>query len=874
LAPRRPDQPGAPPLPDEDAVELELPVALDGLRLAMRARPTRPLVEPGAPATFEVEVRRGGAPVAGAEVALMVVDEAVLALSSRTHADPLGRFHRGREEGTWQASTLPLIEDAGDDLAGAPGIARYSLDTDGSRGYGVGSGRGGMRGRASAVPSVSIGAAGPAPIRLDFRPDAAFSPRLRTGPDGKAQLTVDMPDSLTRYRVIALATADTRYFGKAESTIVTQRKINARTVAPRFLTQGDALALPIVVQNLDARPRTVDVAVRAANLVATGPTGRRVTIPAGQRAEVRFAFAARARGRAVIQTIVASGGAVDASSVALPVYEPATTEAFATYGVVDGDAPQFEQLAVPADLFPEVGGVEVELASTELQSLTDAYWYLYAYPYECAEQRSARMIATAALGPLLEAFAAPGRPARAEIEATIARDVRLLGREQHADGGWGYFEGTRSDPFVTLQVLTALAAHRATDGTVKRAAAFAEREAAALLAGLERAVRTGPPGRPDRGELAYRIGLAAHALAALAGTGADVRARAERLHAAATALAAYPVDAKARLLALVARLPRAAAMRARLLGDLVAATRETASSAAVAAGFEARERRLLASSTRTSALVLDALMREAPEHPLVTKLVRGVLDARRAGRWGSTQENLVALTALRRYFDRHEKVVPAFTGRVWLGGAAYAEREFTGRDGARGAARVGWAQLSPGTAHDVAIARAGEGRMYYRVGITYAPRQTDLPALDAGFVVRRAYAAIDDPGDVTRTADGRWKIRLGARVQVTVEASATVARHGVAIVDPLPAGLEAVNDALATSERAVRGPGGAAWDHVALRDNRSEAFAMELLPGRHQLSYTARATTPGTFLAAPAKAEEMYSPETFGRSIGSTVVIE
>jgi uncharacterized protein YfaS (alpha-2-macroglobulin family) len=484
------------------------------------------------------------------------------------------------------------------------------------------------------------------------------------------------------------------------------------------------------------------------------------------------------------------------------------------------------------------------------------------------------MIATAALGPLLEAFAAPGRPARAEIEATIARDVHLLGREQHDDGGWGYFEGTRSDPFVTLQVLTALAAHQVTDRTVKRAAAFAEREAAALLAGLELAARTGPAGSPDPGELAYRIGLAAHALAALGGIRLDVRARAERLHAAATALGIYPVDAKARLLALVARQPRAAAMRARLFGDLVSATRETASAAAVAARFEERERLLLVSSTRTTALALDALMHEAPDHPLVTKLVRGVLDARRGGRWGSTQENLVALTALRRYFDRHEKAVPAFTGRVWLGGAAYAEQAFAGRDRARGAARIGWAQLSPGSAHDVAIAKSGAGRMYYRVGITYAPRQIDLPALDAGFVVRRAYAAIDDPGDVTRTPDGRWKIRLGARVQVTVEALATVARHGVAIVDPLPAGLEAVNEALATSERAIRGPGGAAWDHVAMRDNRSEAFAMELLPGRHQLSYTARATTPGTFLAAPAKAEEMYSPETFGRSIGSTLVIE
>ena len=59
-----------------------------------------------------------------------------------------------------------------------------------------------------------------------------------------------------------------------------------------------------------------------------------------------------------------------------------------------------------------------------------------------------------------------------------------------------------------------------------------------------------------------------------------------------------------------------------------------------------------------------------------------------------------------------------------------------------------------------------------------------------------------------------------------------------------------------------------------LRDNRSEAYATVLRDGSHHYTYTVRATTPGAFIAAPAKAEEMYSPETFGRSAGSLVIIE
>jgi len=126
---------------------------------------------------------------------------------------------------------------------------------------------------------------------------------------------------------------------------------------------------------------------------------------------------------------------------------------------------------------------------------------------------------------------------------------------------------------------------------------------------------------------------------------------------------------------------------------------------------------------------------------------------------------------------------------------------------------------------------------------------------------------------VIKNADGSYKIKLGAKVVVTIEATNTTTRHGVALVDPMPAGFEAVNTALATAERAVKTESDY-WEHENLRDNRAEAFSMELAAGTHRYAYTVRATTPGTFIAAPAKAEEMYAPETFGRSTGMKVVVE
>jgi alpha-2-macroglobulin len=814
------------PLPEHTYAQLNVGVDIEGARLAMTTRATAPVVQPGAMATFEVEVRHDGTPAAGAEVALMVVDEAVLALSGASHADPLAPFYRAVADGTRSLSTLSLVHDDGNVLDGEPGFSRYKLAADatwgtiGTGAYGtVGSGDGGGGGWSTRTSVVTA--------RKDFRANAVFSPRLTTDANGQVRLSVKMPDSLTRFRIVALATAGTRYFGKAESTIVTQRAVNARTVAPRFLGQGDTFSLPVVVQNLAATPRTVDVAVRAANLTAIGPTGKRIIVPAGQRAEVRFDFATRARGRAVVQTIAASGDFADASNVEIPIYEPATTESFATYGIVDA-APQFEQLRVPAAIFPDVGGVELELASTQLQALTDAFWYLYAYPYECAEQRSGRMLATAAMYDVLDAFATPGRPTRKAIEATLANDVRVLGKQQAPDGGWGYFRGMASDPFVTMQVLSALGARHLGGPVTRAATAFVTNQAATLLDRLARSAATPPALRKDRAQLPHDVALAAASLTALATTGADVRARAERLHAAATALDAYPIDARARVLAILAKLDRARAARARLVGDLVSAIHETAAGATVAASYTEGERLLLVSSIKTTALALDALMREAPDQAVIAKLARGVLEARRSGRWSSTQDNLVVLTTMRRYFDTYEQATPRYTGKLWFGTAAYAEQAFVGRTSARGTARVAWTTLAAGSTHDIAVVKDGPGRLYYRLGITYAPSQTNLPALDAGFVVRRSYTAIDDPADVTRDGDGRIRIRLGARVLVTIEAVNTTVRHGVALADPLPAGLEAVNDQLATAERAVAVAADTRWDHRNLRDNRSEVFAMAL----------------------------------------------
>lgn len=88
--------------------------------------------------------------------------------------------------------------------------------------------------------------------------------------------------------------------------------------------------------------------------------------------------------------------------------------------------------------------------------------------------------------------------------------------------------------------------------------------------------------------------------------------------------------------------------------------------------------RLFHSGVRTDAVILEALVIADPstisffasqnmkESPLIPKLIKGLLDVRRDGRWNNTQENLWVTIALDRYFNVFEKEKPDFTARIWL----------------------------------------------------------------------------------------------------------------------------------------------------------------------------------------------------------------
>ncbi|HUC41540.1 MAG TPA: hypothetical protein VMR92_11935, partial [Gemmatimonadales bacterium] len=194
--------------------------------------------------------------------------------------------------------------------------------------------------------------------------------------------------------------------------------------------------------------------------------------------------------------------------------------------------------------------------------------------------------------------------------------------------------------------------------------------------------------------------------------------------------------------------------------------------------------------------------------------------------------------------------------------------------------------------------RAGDALpLFFYATVHDVPRQRPVTPDQQGIQVERWYEDYDTGKPIVSAPEGSL---VRVRLRITVAAD----RQFVALTDPLPAGLEAVDLSLRTTGQ-LPGPGAAApettpseetdeqsgyyswgwyygswdagwwspFDHKELRDDRVVYFATVLWTGRYTATYVARATTPGTFMRQPAHAEEMYNPAVQGRSDGGVFTV-
>src|SRR5690606_5660117 len=271
---------GAPSRPAYGTGSLQLNVPPLSRELDVSVAPQLAELEPGGETAIDVVVRDArGEPVVGAEVAVVVVDEAILALTGYELADPLSIFYPQR----WprlntQYGRATVVLANPEELAVEVSVEAERVITEAVAEEAEMDMAAGVEAPAAepAAPMATMTpglandgldeAAEPIQIRTDFNPLAVFAPEVVTGSGGEATVVVSLPDNLTRYRVMAVAVAGGKLYGTGESNLTARLPLMVRPSAPRFLNFGDVFGLPVVVQNGTDEPLTVDVVVQATNL--------------------------------------------------------------------------------------------------------------------------------------------------------------------------------------------------------------------------------------------------------------------------------------------------------------------------------------------------------------------------------------------------------------------------------------------------------------------------------------------------------------------------------------------------------------------------------------------------------------------------------
>lgn len=859
--------------------ETTLEIERDARRIALAIEPSSTRVAPGDELSISLQATDAKGQPVQANVALMVVDEGVLSLTSYQTPNPLEALYQPVPPQTAMSDGRGMLvpRDAPIEVGhGGLGGQGTHMKIGGIGGQGRGLG-GAAKQRMDFAVAESAPASMPGEpefqVRSLFASTAFFDGSLRTDADGRVEARVKMPDNLTQFRVMAVAVDRERLFGSADTQVTVRQPLIVRPSLPRFLNVGDRFEAAAVVNNETGLDTEVEVQLRAANATVE-QSRKRISIRAGGAKEVRFQASAGEPGPAKFQfaaVALTQARPTDAAEVTLPTLVPATAEAFATYGTTETAVRQ--PLEPPTDALPGFGGLDVQLSSTALTGLQDAVRFLVDYPFECVEQTASRLIPLVALADVLQEFPIASDLDEERRKQLVASALDRIVRQQLPDGGFAMWPGSpRAWQYVSAWVMNALWV--AQEAGVKVDPSVMARGRRFLVNRLEK-----PADDWEKRDYASQ----AMAVLVLSRMGQTPVAHLLSL----TARDDLPLFARAWLLEAWHLSRRGDA--ARPMGAILQQIRNAASESAGAIHFAEHRsealRVLMHSNDRTDAIILGTLLTVAPRDPMVEKLQRGLMQARVQGRWSTTQANAYALLAMRDYFRLYESERPAFDARAWVDDTYVAGRRFEGREMtiARTTVPIDALQKTPG---DLVLAKDGPGRLYYRVGLRYAPKDLQLAPAQQGFVVTRSYSGVHDAKAVRRDADGTWRVQAGALVRVRVQLTVPDRAHYVALVDPMPAGFEAVDPALATTAKAplpeeqsivpasMRWWHWSPWTHTELRDDRAQAFADRMSAGVYEHTYLVRATAPGSFIVPPTRAEEMYAPETFGRTASDRVVIE
>jgi len=767
--------------------------------LKVQVSSDKPVYKVREQAAVTVRVARadGTALPAGAEVALAAVDEGLLELMPNTSWNLLDAM-MGTRSLQVETATAQM------QVIGKRHFGRKAFP------HGGGGGKGGGR-------------------EL-FETLLYWKARVTLDANGEARVQFPVNDSLTSFRIVAVASAGADLFGTGQTVIRSTQDLMLLSGLPAVVREGDRLRAGFTLRNASAADLRVDVgaAVAADGGKARALPRQTVSIGAGQAQDVGWDFQVPAGAASLswqLEATAADGAGAQLADRISVTQKVATATPVRTLQatLLQLDTPQSMKVQAPADALPGRGGILTHFSARLGDDLPGVREYMGRYPYSCLEQRTSRAVAL--------------RDDKLWKD-TMAR----LPLYMDGDGLLRYFPG----PEQGSDVLTAYVLSVADEAGYPIPDDARDKMEAGLLGFVE--------GKVMRHSQLATADLAVRKVAAL-----EALSRKGPVPAAATESFVvqpnlWPTSAVIDWYLVLQRSPALPGRAARLAqASQILHARLNLQGTNMTFSTEASDNWwwVMASSNANANRLLLAVLDQPDWQKDMGRLARGAMGRMQRGHWGTTVANAWGVLAIEKFSKKFENAPVSGISTVRVGATA--------KEGAWSGAGAP-SQFMPwqGGAQELAIAHAGSGKPWVTVQSSAA-----LPLkapLSSGYRIVRTLTPVE------QKVAGKWSRGDVYRVRLDLEAQSDMT--WVVVDDPIPASASILGNGLGGDTRlATQGERGGSQVWPAFQERTFEVFRayFSFVPkGKWSVEYTVRLNNQGRFSLPPTHVEAMYSPEMMG----------
>ncbi|WP_333687246.1 alpha-2-macroglobulin family protein [Methylococcus capsulatus] len=776
-------------------------------RLDVKVQADRDTYKVRETAKVKVTVQRatGGAP-ADAEIALAAVDEGLLEIKPNESWNLLDKMmgRRGIEVLTSTAQ----------------------MQVVGKRHYG-----------RKAVPHG--GGGGRQAARELFDTLLLWKGRVALDTRGEAEIEVPLNDSLTAFRLVAIANAGSGLFGTGKTSIRTTQDLMLYSGLPPMVREGDRFHAIFNVRNATDRKIAGRLSARLTPKGAAAGQDlppRPFELEAGTAGDFSWEVDVPVDVAGLDWEIAAAedgGAATDRLKTSQQV-QPAVPVRVFQATLTRIDKPLSLAVQRPEDAVPGRGGVRVSLRARLGDGLGGVIEYMTHYPYSCLEQKVSKAVAL--------------------------RDERLwneivadLPAYQDADGLFRYFPGddTHGSDVLTAYVLA-----------IAQEAGWELPENA--LGRAKEALKGFVEGRVLRDSALPTADLSIRKLAAVEALARYEEAMPELLDSIRIEPRLWPTSAVLDWLSVLQRV-EAIPDRSAKLKEAEQTLRARLNFQGTTLNFSSEKNDalwwLMISPDLNAVRAVLGVMELPGWREDIPRLVTGALGRQTKGRWNTTTANAWGRLAMERFSEAFESVPVTGYTEANLG-AVKKGMQWT-EETRRSALNLPWPD-GPGT---LEVRHQGTGKPWAIVQSRAAIPLKE--PLFTGFSIKRTVTPVE------RKQPGAWN--RGDVARVTLELDAQSDMSWVVVDDPIPAGASILGGGLGRdSALLTRGERQTGWTWPIYEERRFDAYRAyyDYVPkGKWNIEYTVRYNNPGSFELPPTRVEAMYAPEMFGELPNKALVI-